>query len=157
MSEATQKYLTRLQEARDFLLGVLAKVGERGDEQVYSDGAQWTIRQLAIHLMLADAGHVAMVKGIATGNEIIKPDYDLERFNQRSVQKNADLTIAQAIEGMARSRQELLAWLETIDDSVLDKEGLHAQLKVMSIRQILNIMAGHEVMHAKDIETLLAS
>lgn len=155
MNEAIQKYVDRLQEARAFLLDVLGRVGERGDEQLYSDGAQWTIRQLAIHLMIADAGHVNMLKGIASGNEIITPDYDVERFNRRSVEKNNALTIAQAIEGMARSRQELLDWLATIDESVLDKQGLHASMQVLSIRQILNVMAAHETAHAKDIEAYL--
>jgi uncharacterized damage-inducible protein DinB len=157
MSERIQQHIERLKQARELLLDRLARIGERAEERIYSDGAQWTLRQLAIHLMISDKGHLAMVQGIASGNEIIKPDYDIERFNQRSVEKNAAVTVEEALQSLRDTHAALVAWLGTIEDSVLDKEGLHASLQVMTIDRILKVIAWHDGTHGEDIEKHLAT
>ena len=150
-----EKHIQVLDEARQFLLATLAKIGERGDEQIYSDGAQWSIRQLAIHLLIADKGHNNMIFGAARGENVIPEDYDLERFNKRSVDKSAELSLEQVEAGLIHSRAEMLAWLAELDDSILDKTARHATLRILSISQMLDIMAWHETTHAKDIRHFL--
>jgi hypothetical protein len=156
MSSRIETHRTRLAEAREKLNNALDAIGERGDEQIYSDGAQWTLRDLAVHLALADKGHNGMVMHYAEDKEFIPPDYDIERYNRGSVQKQADMSIADARAAMQASREALLKWLETADDSVLDKKGRHATLKIMTISEILNVMAWHESSHAADIQAHLA-
>lgn len=151
MSDRIQQHITALTDARTHLDSALDRIGDRGDEQLYSDGAQWTLRDLAIHLMVADKGHNRMLMTIAQGEELIPEDYDLERFNKRSVEKNAQITLEQARAALAASRAELLEWLNTIDDATLDKRGRHASLQIMSLSQIMDLMAHHERGHADDI------
>lgn len=155
ISERKQKLINKLNDSRQRLNTALDAVGDRWDEQLYSEGAQWTIRQLLTHLMLADAGHVRMVKAIAAGIEFIPADYDIDRYNKGSVQKNKNLTIEDCRQGLANSREEALSWIDEIDDSVLDIEGRHASLNILSIEKIFKIMALHEISHAQDIETHL--
>lgn len=156
MSEQIQRHIDRLTKARDRLNAALDQAADRADEQLYSDGAEWTIRQLAIHLAIADKGHNNMLQYIARGEELIPPDYDLDRFNKRSVEKSAEMTLDQARASLAQSRAEFLEWVKTIDDETLKKEGRHASMRIMSISEIMNIMAWHEDSHAKDIENHLA-
>lgn len=151
MSERIEHHKNRLAAARQYLDALFDGVGERWDETLYSDGAQWTIRQLAIHLMIADKGHNNMVMGIAEGRNIIPEDYDLERFNRSSVSKRAEMTVAEIRAALAASRAELLAWLDKIDEDVLQKSGRHASLEIMTIDRILAVMAWHERTHAEDI------
>ena len=92
----------------------------------------------------------------AEGKDFIPPDYDLERYNRGSVKKQSGMTLAEARASLAQSREALLTWLETIDESALDKTGRHATLKIMSISRILDVMAWHESSHAADIEAHLA-
>ncbi|MCU0514415.1 MAG: DinB family protein [Anaerolineae bacterium] len=159
VSERIAKHLDRLHKARARLDAALDTLPpEREEERLYSDGAQWTLRQLVIHLMIADRGHNSMIQGIATGQPIIPPDYDLERFNKRSVEKQAAVTLAQARDALRASRQELIDWLHGLeDDAVLDLEGRHASLQIMSISRILNVMAWHEDTHTGDIEKHLTT
>lgn len=49
----------QLAQARAYLLEALSRIGDQADAPIYSEGAQWTLRQLAIHLMIADQGHNA--------------------------------------------------------------------------------------------------
>lgn len=157
MSDRKQKYIERLNESRAYLDSVFDRVGDRWEEQLYSDGAQWTIRQLAIHLMLADKGHNTMVMMGAKGTHIIPEDYDIERYNASSVRKNDSISPMDARAALRQSREELLTWLATVEDTVLDIETRHATLQMLPIYKILNIMAWHEKGHADDIAKHLES
>ncbi len=145
-----------LAESRAKLLDALERIGTRGDERIYSDGAQWTLRQLAIHLALADAGHNQMIFRYARGEEFIPDDYDVDRYNKRSVEKSDGMTLEQAIAALHQSRAELLAWFdEQQDDSFLDQSGRHPMMRILTLYQIITVMAQHELGHTNDILAML--
>lgn len=155
MSEKIAQHIEKLNAARARLEAVLDAVPENlWEQQIYSEGAQWTVRQLLIHLMISDAGQNRVMMSIAEGKDLIPPDYDLERFNKRSVEKQAEITPAQARAALKESRQTLLDWLNTLTDATLEMQGRHASMQIMSISQILDVVANHEVGHANDIEHL---
>lgn len=156
MSEKIEKYKNRLAKSRANLNAALDAAADRAEEQIYSEGAQWTLRQLVIHLAVADKGHNGMVMNYAQGNDFIPADYDIERFNSRSVAKRDEMTFTDAREALNQSRAELLEWLDQQDDdSFLEKEGRHATLQIMTVAQIFNAMAGHERLHTDDIIALV--
>jgi hypothetical protein len=154
-SEKVELLKARLSESRALLDRVLDQVGERWDTQVYSDGAGWTARQLLIHLMVSDRGQTSTVKAIAAGENPIPEDFDLERYNRRSVDKNADISPEAARAALAGSRDELLTWLETVDEAALERTGRHASLNIFSVAQIIEMMAIHERDHAHDLAKAL--
>jgi len=156
MSERLEKHKKELADSRAALLEALERIGERGDEQIYSDGAQWTLRQLAIHLAIADAGHNNMIYHYAEGKEFIPADYDTDRYNKRSVEKRAEMTLEQAIAGLHKSRAELLEWFDAQeDDSFLDQKGRHPSMRILSNSEIIDVMVWHERSHTKDILAML--
>jgi hypothetical protein len=155
VSERIKQHKERLAAARQRLDDVFNQVGDRWQAQVYSEGAAWNIHQLAIHLMVSDKGQNNTVMKIAEGENTIPEDFDLERFNRRSVEKRAEATPEEIRSALAASRTELLVWLDTIDDSALEKEGRHASLRILTVGQILDVMANHERNHASDIAGVL--
>lgn len=155
MSERTEALKQELASARVYLNRVFDQVGDRWNTQVYSDGAAWRAGQLAVHLAIADKGQTNTVIGIAEGREIIPADFDLERYNRRSVEKRADMTIDEARADMASAREQLNTWLDTADDAALAKQGRHGSGRILSIEQILQVMADHERDHANDIARVL--
>lgn len=150
-SERIEKIKQKLAEARQYLDAVLDAAEAHQDVTVFSDGQGWTVRNLAVHLADADRGNARQVMGIAAGQEVIPPDFDLDRYNRRAIEKRAEMTYAEARASLAASRAELLAWLDTLDDTALDAEGRHASLNIMSVEKILGVMAWHERTHADDI------
>ncbi|MGQ9889525.1 MAG: DinB family protein [Aggregatilineales bacterium] len=150
-SKRIEQIKQHLAEARQRLDHVLDAAEAHQDAIVFSDGHGWTVRHLAVHLADADRGATRQVMGIAAGQEVIPPDFDLDRYNRRAVEKRADMTYAEARAALAASRAELLAWLDTIDDATLDAQGRHASLAIMSVEKILGAMAWHERAHADDI------
>ena len=118
-----QELKAALAESRQHLNHVLDQVGERWDTQVYTEGAAWTVRQLAIHLMISDKGQTNTIMGIARGEDPVPADFDLERYNRRSVEKRADTSIADMRASLATSFAEREAWLDMLDDTALENRG----------------------------------
>ncbi|MFW5708985.1 MAG: DinB family protein [Chloroflexota bacterium] len=145
----------QLIDSRAYLDAVLDRVEGRWDEQVYSDGLQWTVRQLVIHLADADKGHNNQVMNIAQGRDIIPEDFDIERYNRRVTEKNAEKSADQARAELVESRAQLMTWLDELDESSLDTQGRHATLRVMTVEQILGVLSNHERDHARDIAQVL--
>lgn len=155
MSERIQQIKSNLAAGRERLNYVLDRVGDRWNTQVYADGAAWTVHQLAVHLMISDKGQTNTIKGIAVGEEIIPADFDLERYNRRSVEKRVDATVDEVRASLAQTFAERDTWLDTLDDAALDKAGRHGSMHILSIAQILDVMADHERDHANDIARVL--
>lgn len=145
----------RLQKSRAYLNYVLDAVGDRWETQVYSDGAAWNVRQLLIHIAISDMGMLKNMQNIAQGVESVPADFDINRYNQRSVEKRAEMTIAEARASLEQSRAATEAWLETIEDATLEITGRHPSLHILSIAQMLKVMSNHEQDHARDIANVL--
>ncbi len=156
MTETIEQLKALLAEARAHLDATLDAAAARAEEQVYSDGLQWTVRQIAVHLADADRGHNNQVMAFAEGRELIPPDFDIERYNRRVTEKRADMTLAEARASLHESRAALNTWLDSIDESALDKVGRHASLRMMSVREVLKTVAAHERSHADDIRQALS-
>lgn len=156
MSEKIAQLKQNLEKSRATLNEAFDLIGDKGDEQIYSEGAQWTLNQLAVHLALADIGHNRMVMSYANDQEFIPADYDIERYNKRSVEKKADMTLKQSRASLKKSREEFITWLDAVeDDAILQKTGRHATLRIMTLEQIIGVMCYHEEAHAKDMMAML--
>ncbi len=144
-----------LASARAYLDNVLDQVGNRWDTQIYADGAAWTAHQLLIHLAVTDQGQSNTVMAVADGGDPIPADFDLNRYNQRSVEKRAEQTVEAARQQFDESRAKFNDWLDHLDEATLDLTGRHGTLKVLSIAEFLQTMAAHERAHANDIARVL--
>lgn len=155
MSERMQKIKSDLADGHARLNYVLDRVGDRWTTPVYSEGAAWNVHQLATHLMITDKGHNNTLMGIAKGEEVIPADFDLERYNRRSVEKRGEVPIAEIRSALDTTFNERNAWLDTLDDATLDKKGRHGSMRVLSIEEILKVVADHDRDHANDIARVL--
>lgn len=144
-----------LDAAREDLNRALDQVGERWETRVYSDGLQWTVRQLVAHLADAEKGHLNMAMGAVEGKDTIPEDFDIERYNASRTRKNAEKTVEESRESLAASREALNEWLFTLSAEQLNRKGRHATLRMMTVEQILRTNALHERMHTNDLITAL--
>lgn len=156
MSDRKTALKNKLDESRAYLNRVLDAVGDRWDATVYGDGLQWNVRQLLAHLADAERGHLGQASNIAEGNDIIPPDFDIQRYNRRTTEKTGDKTPQQSREELNAHRVQMLAWLDGVDEAKLDMRGRHASLNILSVEQILEVQANHERDHARDIAKALS-
>ncbi len=155
MTDRKANAIQKLNDSRAYLNSVLDQVGDRAETGVYTDGAAWNIRQLTIHLADSDKGQSRVLMAIAAGQDLIPPDFDIERYNRRMTEKRAEMTFAEARASLAESRANLLEWLAAADDSILDLSGRHASLKILTLEEFLGVMTDHERSHAADIAAAL--
>ena len=155
MSERLEAIKADLAAGRQRLNEVLDQIGDQWETQVYADGLQWNVRQLVNHLADADRAQSNLVINLAEGKDIIPADFDLERYNRRVTEKTAEKSPDQSREEMAAQRQQLLTWLDVLDEAKLDLIGRHGSLNLLSITQILGVIANHEHTHADDIAQAL--
>ncbi len=152
MSDRIPKIKDALVQSRQHLNAAFEQIGDRLDTPVYSEGAAWNIHQIFIHLSVSENGLANQAMGIAEGREVIPPDFDLERWNRRSVEKQAEKTIEELRAELETARQQLMTWLDTIkDETVLDREGRFATLETYTVEQVLFQIANHEKTHVDDI------
>jgi hypothetical protein len=157
VSERIQQLKAQLERTRAVLNAVFDQVGERWQTQVYSEGAQWTAHQLAIHISLASSGMALQAIKISQGEKGVSEDFDLEKYNRSSVEKRKDKTIEEIRHTLTNDRAKLVEWLDSVqDDNILNNIGRHASGNMLSVEQFIQVIADHEETHARDIAKVLA-
>lgn len=124
------------------------------DLAVHDDGQSWTARQILIHIMDAQRGMLMQITRIQAGQETVSPTFDLNRWNNRQVEKNAAKTVEGLIDELTSDRERLIETLHGLSEADLDKEGRHGSGMIMSIEQIARLVGQHELAH---IETIIAA
>lgn len=151
-----EKINQKLAAARAGLLDTLEGLDEAGwSATVYAEGDSWSVADLVGHLADAEWGMTRLVQQIQQGGEGAAPDFDLERWNARAVARAREKSPAGVLAQMAENRANLLALIETLQEEDWPKQGRHGSGHVLSIEQIVRMIAVHEKGHTADIRRAL--
>ncbi len=157
LSERKHVLHDHLIHTREHLLEIIGQLQpEDWEKVVQSSEGGWTVKQALLHLATSETGQIGTGKAIANGQPTVPDDFDLNRYNNRQVEKNKDKQPAEILFGMAESRQKLLTFLEEVPDEALDKRGKHARGDVISLEQLFYRIGEHEADHAAEIKRALA-
>ena len=157
LSERKHTLHDHLIHTREHLLEVIGQLQpDDWEKVVQSTEGGWTVKQALLHLATSETGQIGTGKAIAAGQPTVPDDFDLNRYNNRQVEKNKDKQPAEILFGMAESRQKLLALLEEVPDEALDKRGKHARGDVISLEQLFYRIGEHEADHTVEIKRALA-
>jgi uncharacterized damage-inducible protein DinB len=153
MSEARKAAVRQsLAAARQDLFTVLQSLDDdQWDSVIYSENESWRISDLLRHLNAAEYDMTQLIERIRSGESGVPEDFDLNRWNARSVRKALDKSPAQMMAEMEQNRKALLELIDSLQDDEWALEGRHGSLRIMSVEQILQRIADHEVEHAADI------
>jgi len=125
---------------------------------VYSHGGEkeWSAMDLLRHLVWAEGGMLRLMRQIRAGEEGAPADFDLDRYNAAGVNKLKDEMPADLLLRLEKNRNELLAFVESLEEGDWEKKGRHGSLRIMSIREILERIADHEAQHLADLREALS-
>lgn len=155
MSERKLAVLTLLDETRTELFAALENLSEADWETaVYSPEAeiQWTASDIVRHLMNAEKGMTQLMQKILATGEGVPENFDRDRYNKRQVEKSQEKTPAQLLTEMTQNRQALLTFIDSLQEADWDKSGLHGMMKVLTLEEICQVIAQHEVAHLEEIQ-----
>jgi len=152
MSDRKTRILTQLDQTRNRLTAVLDHLRPDDWEQPVQDEDQhWTVRQMVSHLADAQKGMTTQMRRINAGEETVPPDFDINRWNRRAVEKAADRAPDELRATLVTDRAALKQFLDGLSDLDLDKQGRHSSLKIMSIEEIALLIGTHEREHTQVI------
>jgi hypothetical protein len=116
------------------------------------EGAQWKARDVLAHIAVSEGGQLGQIERCLKGEAPVPDDFDLTRFNRRSVQKQADKSIAELLNTIETGHARVLTTLETVSDADFDKTGRHARGDVITVEQFFIRTTEHRLQHAEELK-----
>lgn len=157
MSDRKEVVVKKLEEVRAALLDTAATItAEQWEQKVFSESEEWQVLDLFRHVVSAEHSMTRLIENIRDGGEGASPDFDLTRWNDRGVQKARHKTIGDLTADLAQNRAYLLGVIESLGENDWDKNGRHGSMRIMSIEEILHLIADHEERHMADIRRAVA-
>ena len=156
LSERKHLIHDHLIRTREELLEVIGQMDTADwDRPVQSVEGGWTVKQALLHLATSESGQILTGKAIAAGQLTVPDDFDLNRYNNRQVEKNQAKQPPEILFGMAESHQKLLAFLDEVSAEDLEKRGKHGRGDVISLEQLFYRIGEHEAEHTAEIKRAL--
>lgn len=156
-SDKTRDIRDKLIETRRDLLATLESLqDEQWQSVIYSEGSEWTVHDLLRHLVDSERGMTMLMKQVRKGSEGVPPDFDINRWNDRVIQKAMGKSPDELIGELVEHRPRLLDFVASLEESDWGKKGRHASLRIMSIEEICHLIADHEGTHAADLRKTVA-
>ncbi len=125
---------------------------EQWDKPAPSDeGALWKARDVLAHLAVSEGGQLGQINRCLAGEKPVPDDFDLTRFNRRSVQKQADKAVAEMLREIETAHAQVLDLLDKVAEADLDKSGRHARGDVITVEQFFIRTTEHRRQHAEEL------
>jgi len=124
--------------------------------EVYSsEEGTWTVKDLLGHLADGERGNLGQAQRLVAGEQTVPADFDLDRWNRGAVRRAEKATTADLLGVIAESYSSALDFLDGLDDSDLDKVGLHSTGESMTTEGFLRRMVNHRLEHVTDMQSAL--
>ena len=161
-SEATNPNCQRLadrlissgRKTRDFFEAI---EGDDWYQQIYTEGANWSVHQILAHFVASEASIARLVKYILKGNEGVPEDFNIDEFNEREVHCFSKLPNDMILQRFMERRGETIQLVIEMNDADLETQGRHPWLGVVPVEQMIKLMYRHNQIHQRDIRKTLDS
>lgn len=120
-----------------------------------TDNERWSVREHLVHLVISEPGLCGTIRGALRDEWVVPEDFDLDRWNQRQVERNKDLPLAELRDRIVANRVATLALLGELAEADLAREARHASLRVMTLAEFFRVIVAHQREHLGVIERAL--
>ena len=156
MSDRITDILNWLDQTRHEVKQILGRLQATDwEKEIQDEDQKWTVRQIVSHMVSAQKGMSGQIAGIKDGAEGVPPDFDLHRWNRRSIEKAGDKSPQELLTTLDEDRAALKETMSNLQEADLDKRGRHGSLRIMSIEEIARLIGTHEAEHAQVIANKL--
>ncbi len=152
MSNRKEKIIADLERSQAFLQSVTDRLTpEQWESPVQESDQRWTARQVFSHLLDAKKGMIGQARRISIGQEGVPADFDLDRWNKRTVEKMREKPVVELLTEMDQADAALKTFVAEIPEPDLDRTGRHSSLVIMSVETMLLLIASHQTDHTQGI------
>src|SRR5919197_1153331 len=125
MSEVTE-LVEKLKTEGDRMISIFGGLrDDQWNQEVYTEGATWTIRNVLSHFVTAERGLVKLFEQIRQGGGGASEDFAIDRYNAAMQARTKDLTPQELLEQYKTIRAQSVAWTSGLTDDDLEKQGRH--------------------------------
>jgi DinB superfamily len=158
MPERKRRIEEWLGSSRRFLLSVVGGMKDEDWQRVaHDDPAQWTARDVLAHVVGAEPSLVGIItRAQAEGRYTPRPDFDLDFWNRRQVEKRAEKSLADLAAELDRNRVATLKLLADLPEPALDFPVRHPSYGDMIVEDVFRLIGFHERLHADEIRAVTA-
>jgi hypothetical protein len=121
------------------------------------EGAQWTAKDVLAHIAASEGGQLSVITRCLAGEVTVPEDFDLNRYNRRSAQKQADRPVADMLAEIETGHAGVLDLLEKVSEPDFDKQGRHARGDMLTVEQFFTRITEHRLEHAQQIQNAVTS
>ncbi len=152
MSEATQ-LAEKLKTEGEKMVSIFSGFHDnQWSQEVYTEGATWTIRNVLAHFVTAERGLVKLFEQIRQGGAGASDDFSIDRYNAAMQERTRDLTPRELLEQYKQVRANSVAWVSGLKDSELEIIGRHPFLETTTIREMIKLLYIHNQTHYRDMK-----
>lgn len=155
MAEMTVEQLTdRLKSIRTNLVRAIEGLSDDDiAREVGTDGWR-SIKDIILHLSTSEHGMLVVAKRCLAGKMVSYEGFDLDRWNERQVEKKRHLSVSQALAELQAVREDGLNTLQGLTPEQLRTPAAHPFWGDVTVGQLFRIMSIHDELHRRDIEQL---
>lgn len=124
---------------------------------VYTEGAEWTVRNVLAHFVMAEKGFLKLFANIQSGGPGASKDFDIDRYNASQQEKTRELTPAELLEQFKVTRAEMISLVSSFTEADLNQTGRHPFLGLTSLAEMVKMVYRHNQLHLRDLRKLAES
>ena len=156
MADTSEHLADRLrnegQKTLEFFGGLTPDQWER---PVYTEGANWIVRQVLAHFVATEVGIALLVKNILAGGPGSPEDFILNDYNERRVAKLTGLSALELMQRFSENREASTNLVAGMTQADLLRTGRHPYLGIAALEDIIKMMYRHNQIHQREILKVL--
>jgi len=122
---------------------------------IYSDGADWTVRDILAHITAAENSIRRLIRALLEEGRQLPEDFDLDAYNQRKVEQMAAVSPQELLARFAGQRARTVRLAAGLSAEDLLRTGRHPFLGEARVADMLKLMYRHVQIHQRDIRRAL--
>ena len=155
MSEITE-LADKLKTEGEKFIGFFSELNEsQWQQEVYTEGEMWTIRNVLSHFVTSERGLVKLFEQIRQGGAGAAEDFSIDRYNASQQAKTKDLSPVELLEQYKEVRANSVTWVSGLKDEELEIKGRHPFLGETVLGEMVKMLYIHNQLHYRDLKKSL--
>jgi len=152
MSEVSELAEKLKAEGERFTAIFSGMTDEQWNQEVYTEGTTWTIRNILSHFVTSERGLIKLFEQIRQGGAGSADDFSIDRYNAAMQERTKELTPQELLEQYKQVRANSIAWVTGLKEDELEIQGRHPFLGQTVIREMIKMLYIHNLTHYRDMK-----
>jgi hypothetical protein len=155
MSEITELAEKLKSEGEKFVSIFSSLTDKQWNQEVYTEGATWTIRNVLSHFVTSERGLLKLFEQIRRGGAGAADDFSIDRYNAAMQERTKTTTPQELIDQYKEVRATATQWVSGLSESELEITGRHPFLGQTVLREMIKMLYIHNLTHYRDMKKAL--